>query len=67
MNWEYKTVVVDQKSSFWGGSSFQDKEVLETGLNKLGQDGWELVSSTPNAEYHGRTSKILLIFKRQLA
>jgi Domain of unknown function (DUF4177) len=64
-NWEYKTVVIDQKSSFWGsGSDFQDKNFIEDGLNKLGQEGWELVSSTPNADMQGRTTKILLIFKR---
>ncbi len=62
-NWEYKTAVIDQKSSFWGGSDFQDKNFIEADLNKLGQEGWELVSGTPNADMQGRTTKILLIFK----
>ncbi len=63
--WEYKTFVMEQKSSFWGYSNFEEKEVIENELNELGQEGWELVSGIPNAELHGKTTKVMLIFKRQ--
>jgi Domain of unknown function (DUF4177) len=65
-NWEYKTIVMDQKSSFWSPnkSDFLNGEIIEMKLNIMGQSGWELVSSTPNCELFGLTTKVLLIFKR---
>lgn len=65
-NWEYKTVVIGQKSSFWGSSNFQDSGIIENQLNLLGQQGWELISTVPNSEELGQTNKILFVFKRPL-
>jgi hypothetical protein len=39
-SWEYKVMDVFQLSELGGGK-------LESGLNKLGSDGWELVSVEP--------------------
>lgn len=57
MKWEYKYTYIDSK--------FSDKKttlVINDELNKLGQEGWELVNFTPiliDARY-------ALIFKRPI-
>jgi hypothetical protein len=48
MKWEYKTVV----SKPDGVSEFEDQIMrLEHELNKLGKDGWEMVSSVSCSAY----------------
>ena len=65
LNWEYTTRIFKQKSNIWGyKSDFLNVEIIEQKLNEMGQDGWELVSSTPNSELFGLTTQFLLIFKR---
>ncbi len=64
--WEYTTRILKQKSNIWGYKSdfLINAEIIEQKLNELGQEGWELVSSTPNSELFGLTTQVLLIFKR---
>ncbi len=61
---EYKVVAYDTKG-FWGGSV--DQKQLENQLNLLGNDGWELVSSTSTNQSYGSSKSIVCIFKREKA
>ena len=61
MQWEYKTIVY--KKAGWLSGSLEVTE-LETVLNELGRERWELVSAAPNA-YHGTQRGLVLILKRQ--
>ncbi len=59
--WEYKTIVIDGKGFF--RSEFD----LEEELNKLGNDGWELVTMvSPIAYAWGGTVRLVATFKRKL-
>lgn len=59
---EYKVVVYDTKG-FWGGKV----EVLqiENQLNQLGNEGWEMVSSTSTNQSYGASKSIVCMFKRR--
>jgi Domain of unknown function (DUF4177) len=54
--WEYK---VFSAGSFWSGPT---EEQMETFLNELGVDGWEVVSSFPARN----SSKITFIARRPM-
>ena len=55
--WEYRVLTV---GSFWG----TDNKLLETRLNELGQDGWEVISALP----HGpSTAAVTIVAKRPLS
>jgi len=59
---EYKIMKFKPRKSFLGGSF--DNIEINNKINILGQQGWELVStSTINAEL-GSTTEILMTFKR---
>jgi hypothetical protein len=60
--WEYKTVNFDTKGS-WARVDF-NKLKFDTMLEENGQDGWELVSTTSLHEVQGRTSELIVVFKR---
>jgi hypothetical protein len=60
MHWEYKTVVY--KKAGWLTGSL-DPIQLESILNEIGRERWELVSAAPNG-YHGSQRGLVLIFKR---
>lgn len=57
--WEYKTLNY-HKRTFFGGNINTDE--LSAQLNKLGGEGWELVSVTPSQSWGGQG--IVLILKR---
>lgn len=61
MQWEYKTI--SYKKASWLSGSIEVTE-LETILNELGRDRWELVSVAPNA-YLGHQRGLVVILKRQ--
>lgn len=63
--WEYKTLEFELDTSFWSSTTDFPNEAIQEQLNIFGNEGWELVNTVSNSEYHGQTSKILLIFKRQ--
>lgn len=65
--WEYKTLEIKLEVSIWSGNSDFPNEIIIEQLNIMGEDGWELANTVANAESHGQTSKILLIFKRPKA
>ncbi len=49
----------------WMGGKVDVNE-LQTELNRLGADGWELVTSTTTNQGQGYTRTIIMIFKRKL-
>lgn len=62
MRWEYKTIEFGKRGSFLGLLKV-DANTLGDMLNKLGNDGWELVSNVSPIG-GGTTSGLVLIFKR---
>ena len=66
MKWEYKTATMEPKG--WLKSKV-DSQKTDALLNKLGSQGWELVSVLPLAQnmgYAGKTGSIAFMFKRQV-
>lgn len=62
--WEYKTLEFELDSNFWLGTSNFPQTEIESNLNNLGEEGWELMNSITNSESHGKATRLLLIFKR---
>ena len=60
---EYKSLKTTEKKSFLQSSL--DTQELELYLNKLGDEGWELVSAVGTNAADGRTNEIVLLFKRE--
>lgn len=44
-----------------------DQKKLNQQLNKLGSQGWELVTGTPTLRGNGVTYTVIYVFKRRLA
>ncbi len=61
---EYKTLTTKEERGFW--SSKMDTATLEMRLNKLGSEGWELVSVVETNRYEGSTNEIIFVFKREI-
>lgn len=64
MKWEYKTVKFGAVGFL--GVQFDEQKINEY-LNKLGESGWELVSSFDLNEGDGNSLYIVMIFKKPLA
>jgi hypothetical protein len=62
VRWEYKTLKLGTKG-FLGGKL--DEVELETKMNELGKDGWELVSAFDTNQSHGETRDVIVMFKRR--
>ncbi len=66
MKWEYQTV----KFNIAGGWNLSgvdfDVDVVQEFTNRLGSEGWELVSAFPVNSGHGHSKEIVFIFKRPL-
>lgn len=60
---EYKTLFTDAKG-FLGGKV--DTLEFQNDLNRLGSEGWELVSSLSSNQSYGSTRWIVSIFKRKV-
>ncbi|MDL2292526.1 DUF4177 domain-containing protein [Acholeplasma sp. OttesenSCG-928-E16] len=60
--WEYLSVVIKSKTSFWGGK-FNNQEVNDE-LNDYGKKGWELVNVVAINKGSGSTEGLLAFFKR---
>jgi hypothetical protein len=59
--WEYTTEVL---TSMVGRDKLRIGDLEDT-LNRYGDDGWELVSLTMDADLRGSRDGHLLVFKRQ--
>lgn len=66
--WEYKTLKIEPDNGWsellTGGAV--NAEAADAQMNRLGQEGWELVSALDTNEQEGRTRFVLLVFKRPL-
>ncbi len=60
---EYYTYKYDTEG--WMGGKVDVSE-LQADLNRLGEDGWELVSSPTTNQGQGYTRSMIMIFKRKL-
>ena len=61
---EYEVFKIELKTPTFGAKTVKEAELKE-GLNKLGQDGWELVTKIDNHK-EGWTHSIFLLFKREI-
>ena len=60
--YEYKVFTYDTKGVFGGKI---DSRELENKLNQLGNQGWEMVSSTSSNQSYGSSRSLVFIFKRK--
>lgn len=61
MKWEYKTIKIGA-TGFMGGKV--DENELDTLMNTLGSQGWELTTAFDTNQAYGQTRDIVAIFKR---
>ncbi len=60
---EYYTLILPTKG-FMGGDV--DSSLLSSELNRLGSEGWELVSCNSTSQDFGSSRNIVCIFKRKI-
>jgi len=60
--WEYFTLKLATKGWFVGGELDVDK--LDTHLNDLGAEGWEVVAAFDTNQFKGASRDIVVILKR---
>jgi hypothetical protein len=63
MAWAYKTIKLALEGTFLRGT-LVDHDKINTELNQLGADGWELVSAGSISEGSGVSTQLVVIFKR---
>jgi hypothetical protein len=61
--WDYRTLKFPARGGFLGGNV--DESVLNTRMNELGEQGWELVTAFATHQGYGSSRDIVAIFKRQ--
>jgi hypothetical protein len=61
--WEYRVILIGTEGLF---GPKVNVEQIGTYLNQVGEDGWELISTTPITRGDGRTSELLCILKRRI-
>ncbi len=64
VKWEYKTIKLGA-GGFIGGKI--DESELESSMNELGSDGWELVAVFDTNQSGGQTRDVIAIFKRSVS
>jgi uncharacterized protein DUF4177 len=62
MTWEYMTVRIGA-TGFWAGGKL-DGDAFNAELNKLGGQGWELVSVFDTNMIDGQTRDVFAVLKR---
>lgn len=66
MKWEYRTEVVKiRKKIGLGGRSCVEAGDVDEATNKLGAEGWEMVSAVQAFDLGGKPTAVMLLFKRQ--
>jgi hypothetical protein len=69
MRWEYRAFSLGASSGFWpfaAGGDIEGDEITAT-LNRLGQEGWELVSAFDTSDVRGQTRMVVCILKRPIS
>lgn len=61
--WEYHVISLDTRGIFGANVDLQS---LYGKLNELGEDGWEVVSSSPINAGQGYSQEVLFVLKRPL-
>ncbi|MDF2890428.1 MAG: hypothetical protein K0R80_795 [Clostridia bacterium] len=61
--WEYTTIKL-QTTGFFGGKL--DTDSFENELNRLGSEGWELVSCFDTSQSQGSSREVVAVFKRKM-
>lgn len=64
--WEYHVLKFEPTGMVFRGGKIPD-EWLSEELNKLGAEGWELVSTFTSAIAQGATNEVAVILKRPIA
>jgi hypothetical protein len=59
--WEYRTLTIESRGA--GDDSF-DVDTMDSVLNALGQDGWELVVALDTHKQAGGLREVAMVFKR---
>ena len=67
--WTYDAIeVTENQAARNGGADFdvawKRVDSVKATLNRVGQEGWELVSVVPMADLNGTTRKVVLFLKR---
>ncbi|HYE09430.1 MAG TPA: DUF4177 domain-containing protein [Patescibacteria group bacterium] len=62
--WEYKTIKVNTKGFAGGILEIQE---FDNELNKMGSEGWELVSCFDTNQSHGSSREVVAVFKRKMS
>jgi len=62
--WEYRTLTIENRAA--EGGSF-DVDWIDTVLNALGREGWELVLSLDPSSATRAPHEIVMVFKRKRA
>ena len=63
MKWEYHVLKFKTDCGFWSGTEF-NAEALQKELNRLGADGWELVSIFDIEKVKGGSKYVNVVLKR---
>ena len=67
MGWEYHTAVFDfTGEAFFSQGGLFNSEKFNNELNRLGWEGWELVTTFDTNRVHGSTKHVIATFKRPL-
>jgi hypothetical protein len=64
MKWEYMTVLANATGGFLGGKF--SAQAMTDNLNRLGLEGWELVSAFDTNLSTGGSRDVVLILKRAM-
>jgi hypothetical protein len=62
--WEYRTLKM-QTTGFLGG--ILDTNSFDNELNKMGSEGWELVSCFDTSQSQGSSREVVAVFKRKIS
>lgn len=60
---EYYTLIIETKGMF--GGKINENQFLSE-LNRLGNEGWELISSVSTNQDFGSSRNVICIFKRKI-
>jgi Domain of unknown function (DUF4177) len=66
MGWEYLTLEINPKNSYFALTGSIDAKAMNDRLNELGRDGWEITACFDTNKGMGETQSAFIILKRPL-